>query len=135
MAAPQPLQHGDEASTTITQSVSVVHPSAKSLGFGGATIAATVQAEAWQRAVPPSLSGVGQGVDEHVVAYVSLAFVKAALRDARTANLSAGQPRPRGGSPRRGDQGFIRGDAKLEGTALKTKLPPYSIIVMELSTQ
>ena len=34
-----------------------------------------------------------------------------------------------------GDQGFIAGDAKLEGTALKTKLPPYSITVMELSTQ
>jgi hypothetical protein len=34
-----------------------------------------------------------------------------------------------------GDQGFIAGDAKLEGTALKTKLPPYSITVMELATQ
>lgn len=34
-----------------------------------------------------------------------------------------------------GEQGFVAGDAKLEGTALKTKLPPYSISVMELTTQ
>ncbi len=34
-----------------------------------------------------------------------------------------------------GDQGFVPGDAKLEGSALKTKLPPYSITVMELATQ
>ena len=34
-----------------------------------------------------------------------------------------------------GDQGFIAGDAKIEGTSLKTKLPPYSITVMELATQ
>ena len=33
-----------------------------------------------------------------------------------------------------GDQGFVPGDAKLEGSALKTKLPPYSITVMELAT-
>jgi hypothetical protein len=34
-----------------------------------------------------------------------------------------------------GEQGFVAADAKLEGTALKTKLPPYSITVMELATQ
>jgi hypothetical protein len=34
-----------------------------------------------------------------------------------------------------GEQGFIAGDAKIEGTALKTKLPPYSITVLELATQ
>jgi hypothetical protein len=33
-----------------------------------------------------------------------------------------------------GEQGFVAGDAKLEGTSLKTKLPPYSITVMELAT-
>ena len=32
------------------------------------------------------------------------------------------------------DQGFVAGDAKLEGTALKAKLPPYSISVFELAT-
>ena len=31
-------------------------------------------------------------------------------------------------------QGFINGDAKLEGGALKVKLPPYSISVFELAT-
>jgi hypothetical protein len=34
-----------------------------------------------------------------------------------------------------GEQGFVAGDAKIEGTSLKTKLPPYSITVMELATQ
>jgi hypothetical protein len=34
-----------------------------------------------------------------------------------------------------GDQGFVAGDVKLEGTSLKSKLPPYSITVIELSTQ
>lgn len=34
-----------------------------------------------------------------------------------------------------GDQGFVAGDAKIEGTSLKSKLPPYSITVMELATQ
>jgi hypothetical protein len=34
-----------------------------------------------------------------------------------------------------GDQGFVPGDVKLEGTSLKGKLPPYSITVVELATQ
>jgi hypothetical protein len=34
-----------------------------------------------------------------------------------------------------GDQGFIGGDIKLEGSSLKGKLPPYSITVIELRTQ
>ena len=34
-----------------------------------------------------------------------------------------------------GDQGFVGGDVKLEGGALKGKLPPYSITVIELATQ
>jgi len=34
-----------------------------------------------------------------------------------------------------GDAGFVSGDAKIEGTTLKTKLAPYSITVMELATQ
>lgn len=33
-----------------------------------------------------------------------------------------------------GDQGFIEGDAKIEGSSIKSKLPPYSIEVIELST-
>ena len=32
------------------------------------------------------------------------------------------------------EQGFVAGDAKLEGGALKVKLPPYSISVFELAT-
>jgi hypothetical protein len=34
-----------------------------------------------------------------------------------------------------GDQGFVAGDAKIDGGALKMKLPPYSISVFELATQ
>jgi hypothetical protein len=34
-----------------------------------------------------------------------------------------------------GDQGFVAGDVKLQGTSLKSKLPPYSITVIELATQ
>ena len=34
-----------------------------------------------------------------------------------------------------GDQGFVAGDVKLEGSSLKSKLPPYSITVIELATQ
>jgi hypothetical protein len=34
-----------------------------------------------------------------------------------------------------GEQGFIAGDVKLEGGALTSKLPPYSITVIELTTQ
>lgn len=34
-----------------------------------------------------------------------------------------------------GGQGFLNGEATLEGTVLKAKLPPYSISVFELSTQ
>ena len=34
-----------------------------------------------------------------------------------------------------GEQGFVGGDVKLEGTSLKTKLAPYSITVIELATQ
>ena len=33
------------------------------------------------------------------------------------------------------EQGFLAGDAKIEGNALKMKLPPYSISVFELATQ
>jgi len=33
-----------------------------------------------------------------------------------------------------GDAGFVPGDAKIEGTSLKAKLLPYSITVMELTT-
>ncbi|HSO33618.1 MAG TPA: glycoside hydrolase family 44 protein [Labilithrix sp.] len=33
-----------------------------------------------------------------------------------------------------GDQGFLAGDAKIEGSALKVKLPPYSVNVFELTT-
>ncbi|AKU98934.1 Endoglucanase A precursor [Labilithrix luteola] len=34
-----------------------------------------------------------------------------------------------------GDAGFVPGDAKIEGQSLTSKLPPYSITVMELATQ
>jgi hypothetical protein len=34
-----------------------------------------------------------------------------------------------------GEQGFVAGDVKLEGSSLKSKLPPYSITVIELATQ
>jgi hypothetical protein len=33
-----------------------------------------------------------------------------------------------------GPQGFTAGDAKIEGGAIKTKLPPYSVTVLELAT-
>lgn len=33
-----------------------------------------------------------------------------------------------------GEQGFAAGDAKIEGTSIKAKLPPYSITVLELAT-
>jgi hypothetical protein len=33
-----------------------------------------------------------------------------------------------------GDQGYVPGDAKIEGTTLKTKLPPTSITVIELTS-
>ena len=34
-----------------------------------------------------------------------------------------------------GDQGFVAGDVRLEGSSLKSKLAPYSITVIELATQ
>lgn len=34
-----------------------------------------------------------------------------------------------------GDQGFVAGEVKLEGSSLKGKLPPYSITVIEVATQ
>jgi hypothetical protein len=33
-----------------------------------------------------------------------------------------------------GEQGFVAGDAKVDGSSIKTKLPPYSITVLELAT-
>ena len=34
-----------------------------------------------------------------------------------------------------GEQGFVAAEATLNGSAVKAKLPPYSISVFELSTQ